>query len=297
MNVTARQIVLTIAYSSQFDYPLTTTEVWQRLLLPTDVQNHPSYSMLLRTMGYLLEGGVVKRVGRFWVLGAREHLVEERTFREDCTIEKMVELRSLEKFCRFLPGVEALVVTGSAALGNARPEHDVDLMVITRRHWLWIVRPILIGFALVMGKRRSWNHEEPNSWCFNLWLESSKFETDVQARSSYLAYEIIQTDWLLAKHMIKTDFLTANRWVSALLPNGFQRSVQTNPRVRKNGLDWWIVLLSPVIILLNTLAYVLQRWYMRLHKTRERVSYSAAYFHPRDTRGMIMSGWRRQFEK
>ncbi|MEX0896270.1 MAG: hypothetical protein WDZ94_05080 [Patescibacteria group bacterium] len=299
MHELTRQVVLAIAYSGQFDFPITSSEIWLRIDCSRLGRQLPGKSRVLflevlRVLKQLAADGVVKRVGKYWVLAGGARQVSLRVRRALITQSKLAELRPLLTICSILPCVDGLVVTGSAAVNNASDEHDVDLLVITKSHTLWLVRPFLLFIALLFGKRRSWNHEEPNSWCFNLWLDESDLEINHTMRTRYLAYESLQTRWLVARGDIKQRFFTANTWICHIFPRWFALAAAQQADRQLWSWDWLIFAARPVVMPLHILAYVAQRWYMKTHQTREKVSYTAAFFHPRDTRGMIMDGWRRQ---
>jgi hypothetical protein len=172
---------------------------------------------------------------------------------------------------------------------NAEAKDDVDLMIIVQTDRLWLVRPVLVLFSFLCGKRRSWNHEEYNSWCLNLWLEEHSLAVHPDKRSIYTAYEVCQAQWVLDRNQAKSKFLQANEWVRPLLPNYYFDIVQhttTTSRVKHNMYvnGFWKVF--------NDQAYQLQKWYMKRHITTERVGKSFAFFHPRDTKRSIFQAWK-----
>jgi len=297
MTFLARQLILTLAYSAQFDFPLTTREVWQRLLAPSGGHwGSERYLTVVNALWKLAERGLIERVGRYWVLRGCESAVSLRERRHRLTEHKLTELRPLLWLCSLLPCVWGVVMTGSAAADNADEHHDVDFLIVPQPQSLWLLRPVIVFFALLSGKRRSWKHEEPNSWCFNLWLEPAVFGSEAQVRTRYLAYEILQMQWLLVRGETQTHFFGANKWLAQMLPNAWNWLASGQPR-RKRWLWEWQIYFRPLVSLLNRAAYWAQRSYMFAHQTTERVSYRAAFFHPRDTRGQLMAGWRQAIER
>ncbi len=293
----ARRALLTLGYVDQFEYPLSIFEIWFRLISSQDL----SLRAVVGAMIWLRNRGLVRierSGGVVWLmLSSRYGLSAQRRARERFSEQKILELQPLLLFVRFLPWVSALAVTGSVAVKNAKLVDDTDLLIVARPGSIWLVRPVLIAFAWLMGKRRSWRAEEPDSWCFNLWLESNTLQVGVGGRSVYTAYEVVQAQWLYDREGCAAAFLAENKWVGRFLPRWYQLLVDRLPR--QLNISWILVLrelilrvTEPVWCCVNVLLYGLQRLYMQPHKTRERVSLHAAYFHPRNTQATTSKAWR-----
>ena len=211
--------------------------------------------------------------------------INERKIRSLQARKKLLELRTLLDFCKNLSWVRGVAVTGSVGVGQADADDDVDLLVVTSKNRLWITRVVLIVFAEILGKHRSRTGSSENEWCFNLWLESDKLSVHPASRSIYTAYEVIQAKWLLDKDSIQNWFYFSNMWVRKILPNSqinvSNKSLRHQPFSQNIFFDF-----------LDLLSYLFQRIYMNSHITRERVSLSAAFFHPRDTKGIIFQRWK-----
>ena len=298
MSVLPRQILLTLSYSNIFSKPLTEEEIGQRLLAPTS----KTVPRLLAKGGALAVGkalaalrqlGLVRKTGQFWQLASiSADLAKVRKRREVFSQAKLNELQPFLDFCRRIPWIAGVAVTGSVSVMNAEAKDDTDLMVVVQRERLWLVRPILVLFSFLKGKRRSWNHEEENSWCLNLWLEETELAIQPDRWGVYLAYEVVQAKWLLATGGIDQRFLKKNIWIKHYLPN-FPPAQYQLDTTASEGINWATKLITQV----NNGAYYLQRWYMQPHITREKVSLQAAFFHPRDTISWINSRWQKLLKK
>lgn len=194
---------------------------------------------------------------------------------------KIEEAKWLIALCRWLPWVKGVALTGSLAALDPKSENDdLDLLVVCAEKRLWLARPVLVLFSVLNGRRRSWNREEPNAWCFNMWLEESAVAVDMRARNYYLANEVCQARWLVSKDGVGERFLAENGWAAAWLPrlymvarlqvslvSRWSRSLPTPPPI------CWL------ITLLNLLAYRAQLRYMQPHRTSETIAYNRALFH------------------
>jgi hypothetical protein len=284
------RVVLTLSYSAIFNFPLTEKEVWLRL-----VGRGLSLSCVANLLNQLKLNKVVSSHQAYWTLIDRDmdQLVKQRQKRRQQALEKLTEIKPLVRLLKHLPWVRGVAVTGSVAVKNARKHDDVDLLIITTLHGLWLTRLIVTGLAWVKGKRRSFAKEEENSWCFNLWLTETNLVLPSKKRSLYTAYDLLQTRWLLDKDGLEFRFVSLNAWARRYLENYYKQRYfishsQSCQVVRMvvEVLDWFV---SPI----NVLAYLFQRLYMQRHLTNELVGYSLAFFHPRNTKNIIYKRWKK----
>lgn len=302
INTLDRQLLLTICYSAQFGYPLTVGELVLRCFsvrrpqaATLDSAKNIDSDKILKSVKKLISAGILNFIGGYLFLSGREGTVATRSRHKKSSTQKFTELEPLIKFLRKLPGIAGVAVTGSAAVFNADIDDDVDLLIITENHRLWLLRPLVVLFAFLHGKRRTWSKEEKNSWCFNLWLERRSLAQSVETRSLYIAYEVCQAKWLLDVKDCKQSFLRQNSWVSRYLPTYYSwcknQGVVYEVAKGTTALSYWPGI-SELASVGNYMLYFLQRLYMSSHMTRERVSSSFAFFHPRDTGSIIARNYR-----
>lgn len=292
------EILLTLAYTTQFSYPLTTTELWIRLLNTkylSDVRHKPSPQAFAKSLIDLKSRQITHYVPPYWNLQKEFHNKTRQT-REAIAQEKISQLRPVVWFALICPWVAGLAITGSAALKNTTLQDDVDLMIVAENNRLWLVRPLMIALSFFYGRRRSWNKEEPNSWCFNLWLERRSMQMPYERRSVYTAYEACQTKWLVSKGKAKQEFFWQNVWIEVLLPSYFSHSKDTPALYGYKHDTSKFPVIEKLFDFLNKIAYNLQLKYMHRHITTERVGQSYAFFHPRDTRGLIYQNWKKNLK-
>lgn len=285
-----KQILLTLSYSLVFSKPLTEEEIVIRLMYSKEGKKAHEPDNIRLTIFNLGVQKKLKKQGEYWQLNRSEKdLVMIRKKRERLSSLKIKELQPFINFAKIIGWISGVAVTGSVSVQNAEAKDDVDLMIVTRPNRLWLVRPLLVVFSFLQGKRRSWNHEEYNSWCLNLWLEETALQVHRDKRSIYTAYEVCQAQWLLSKNDAESKFLLANQWSAKLLPHYYSDKLDTVHNEKPHSL---VKKQSSVLNILNTFAYKLQRWYMQRHMTRESVSLSYAFFHPRDTKRSIFQDWK-----
>lgn len=284
-----RSILLTLAYTHQFSYPLTGTELYYRLLSISQI----SQSAFIASLRALFASGLIMWDKPYISLGSLPTLSGSREKRSLYSRKKIKELDPLLKFASFIPWVRAVGLTGSVAMKNASEFDDTDILMIVEPHSLWLIRPCIVLFSFFRKKRRTWNKEELNSWCFNLWLEGNKLVMPSKKRTAYTAYEVCQVVWMFDRTNVREQFLMDNSWVRQYVPLYHSRLLSQKKVIKKN---WFIKILVtvslPITYVLNTLLFAVQWWYMRPHMTRERVTLHTAFFHPRDTHGIISERWK-----
>jgi predicted nucleotidyltransferase len=128
---------------------------------------------------------------------------------------KKEEIKIFVKMASKIPFIKAVALTGSAAVGNAAKEDDLDFMVICQRNTLWLTRFLLI--LLIKFHKKRPKPDRPGGWCVNLLLDESDLTLDEKRRSLYEAYEILQMQFILDLDEYEKYFLNANDWLKKYL--------------------------------------------------------------------------------
>ncbi len=293
----AAAVLLTIAYADQFNFPLTKDEIRQRLIRKTGKND------LNKSLSFLNKINLIKPHGQFWKLNNSGAESKIRLEREKNSQKKWLEINELLRVISWIPWVEGVAVTGSLAVNNATANDDIDLMIVVAPRRLWLSRILVSLSSLWNGKRRTWKGNEENSWCFNLWLDDKHLKLPYKKRNLYSAHEVCQAKWILDKTGVKKKFYQANYWVKKLLPSYFISNYKNTIKHSEVGGDRYQS--APILRfvgrrlldLLNLLIFIPQYSYMYPHMSREKVSLSSAYFHPRSSRGQVYQGWRRSLSR
>lgn len=287
----AKRIILTLAYTEQFNFPLNKKELYSRLLVSYFV----SLKNFNNSISFLKDKNLIKYSnGYFFISGLSTNqmnsLVETRKKRAKFATKKWHELVEFVNFAKHIPFITGIAITGSLATNNTIKDDDIDFMIVTTPNRLWITRLIVTLYATTKGKRRSFAKEEINSWCFNLWIEETDLQLPKKSRSVYEVYEVIQAVWIVSKDNVASRFRSLNNWTK----NNVYFNKYDFKDIEK-GVDWSnnILLLNELLYLLNSISFYFQYSYMKQHMTREKVSKSHAFFHPRDTKSEIFSNWKK----
>ncbi len=197
------------------------------------------------------------------------------------TNRKLASIRRFLRICQFIPTVSMIGLTGSCSISNATADDDIDLMIITSSHRLFLTRLIVVAVAQIMGVRhRRGAKHDPDKVCLNLWLDESDLIVPQPKISLYSAREMAQLRVLFDRSHYYHRFLSANLWVTAYLPNfSFTQSENSNifQKSNKNTLSLWII--GDV---LEKVAKLFQLRQINRHRTREYITDTQLWFHPID---------------
>lgn len=303
----ARRILLTVAYTEQFSFPLTPVEAYVRLIGRTTAP----VTEFTQTCSDLIALGKLEFFeGYFFIPGhpvtQKEEFTKTRVKRQKISHKKWQEVSKLLAFVKKIPFISGVLVTGSLAMNNTVDDDDIDFMIVTRKNRLWLARILIIIFASNLKKRRSFAKEEKNSWCFNLWVEESDLQLPPSSRSLYEAYEVAQACWVFSRGNTQASFFKLNTWAKTKVP--LYRSFFTLHSTKRSQRSQYfqysqqpyqhrIPVFSELLDLLNFFLYQFQYWYMKPHMTREKVSRSHAFFHPRDTRAVVHQNWKKTLQR
>ena len=133
----------TLVYSDHFSFPLTPREIWfwqtgSPPLTPSLI-SHTKWAH--QSQGY-------------YFLPGHNHLVSTRRKRALYSQKKWLVAQKTTALLRRFPFISAVFVTGSLAMDNCPLNDDIDVMIITRPHSLWLTRLPVILLLKVTGLRR-----------------------------------------------------------------------------------------------------------------------------------------------
>lgn len=292
-------IIKTLAYSDIFDFPLTRAEVHQYLISSVSTPKHLVDLSLnqLCTRHYISSNltWVGKSQVELFSLQGREKTFINRSRRHSITEKKTKIGEAIGKWLIKLPTVQAVYLTGTVSINNAQPNDDIDLMIVTINHALWLTRLITTLALEITQKRRKpevkvhRNRVVRDKICSNLFLTPTSLSVPSFKQSLYTAHEVVQARPLFFKHHTHLQFLWHNRWVYNFLPNtplppSSPYPLQTSP-------------LSTILLPVDLLTYYLQQWYMKSRRTTELITPNSAYFHPRDTAKNVLKQYNHKLQK
>lgn len=274
-------LLRTLAYSAVFQAPLHLWQVRSYLLSP----DFYSREEIRQAWNDLIEKY------NFSFSAASQEQLDEKTQRV-IRQKKWQQVERAIQWFRYIPWIDSIWVTGSLAIGNVKKTDDVDFLIITQPHRLWLTRAVVVLIGALTQKlrwRTALQDQVQDRWCCNLWLESDSLPLS-DRHNLYTARELMQA-WpvyqVRAGEAVR--LIQENPWIKPYSLLGWQtvsrRAERLLPRPSLFSFLpsffplWWKIL--------NRVAYTFQKWYMRPHQTQEKVNFSQAFFHPED-RGVLV---------
>lgn len=221
-------ILRTLAYYDVFDVPLTGEELWRWLFPPEGVtvnlKDLPELEAAAETM---VQAGQIERHDGYLTLPGREAIVAVRTARLLDNRKKWKRAESTARFLELVPFVRMIAVVNSLAIDNARPDSDIDLLIVTAPGHLWIARLIVTGIVSLLGYRRSGGRDTTNianRVCLSFYLTTNALDLELlkrQADDPHFAFWTAQAVPLVDDGTYE-KYQTANGWVTKLLPHAWE---------------------------------------------------------------------------
>lgn len=131
----------TIAYADIFDYPLTVAEIHRYLI---------GMPATLDEVYAALHGRIACQISHcdeFITLAGREKIVHTRTQREAIAQQMWPTARYFGRIISHLPFVRMVAVTGSLAMDNVEANGDIDYLIVTEPHYLWLCRMFIVALV------------------------------------------------------------------------------------------------------------------------------------------------------
>ena len=170
----------------------------------------PDARTLKRAIEMLVRNTAVFSHHGQYSLERRAEAADERTHRLKCSAEKVRRVKFALTLFQVVPFIEALAVTGSVALGNAREHSDIDLFCIAKRGRVWTARAGALLLAELLGKRREGARAK---LCFNYF---AVHDADIPVKNVASAHMLALGMPVFGKRAW-LHFLGRNRWISELL--------------------------------------------------------------------------------
>ena len=263
----------TIAYADIFDFPLTHKEVLYWMI------GKPSARIKPRELYQ------TKRIGRETFIGlkGRQRLVSLRLERRIVAKQKLERAKRVAAWYSWIPSILLVGVTGGLAMENAKPEDDIDLFFVTSPNTIWISRLLITLITQLRGVRRLPNsHTVADSICLNMFMAESALTLASREQDLFAAHEVLQMVPLWQRGSVYRKFLFANRWVGTFLPTALADKLRTSKTVRV--IPSGSRLFCRWLRLFESIARILQLWYMQKRRTTEVIEHDVLRFHPRDAR-------------
>lgn len=216
-------------------------------------------------------------------VSVNKKLISLRSQREKISKNKLLKLLKTLKLLKEIDTIEAVFLTGSVAVFNAKENSDIDLMIVTKPGQLWLTRLKILRLLKRLKLGRNKNHIKDRI-CTNIFLDANHLE--IKEKNLYTAHEVLQARCVFDRGGIAARWLGENVWTRKYLPKAFLKTNQETktPKPMSNLQlpKFQFGLLELASWLLEAIAFALQLLYMWPKMTNEKVGLGYAFFHPVD---------------
>ena len=195
------------------------------------------------------------------------------------------KLKIVQNFARQIkynfPDILLLAVTGSVAAKYPRPGDDIDFLIITRPHTLWLTRLRLLLFLhrCHFSFRRFNQKESANLFCFNLWLDQTNLSLPPSKRLLRNAVDLVLLIPLIDHDHLYQHFLLANSWAKKYVCTPYTNLLNKTKYYHFSPLSKGEI--KKGISFVNSIAFLAQLIYMLPKITTETITLHSAFFHPK----------------
>lgn len=244
MDPIARGTLAAIVYADTQDFPLSAEEAWRwwqaRSTDRSAESSAPSRAGVMAALEQLQTAGQVGQTAGFWYLAGRAELVAVRLERWAFSQRKWRRARRAAGALARLPFVRLVAVCNTLALSNAKPESDIDMLVVTTPGRLWLTR-LLVTIALAV--RGLWRHgtKIADRVCLSFFVSEAALDFRpllLQPRDPYFAHWVDQLVPLFDRGSVLERLRAANAWVREYLPNAFT-TLDSRPPTSTTQPRWW----------------------------------------------------------
>ncbi|HEV8538649.1 MAG TPA: hypothetical protein VGR15_06960 [Bacteroidota bacterium] len=199
-------IIRTLLYYDIFDHPLMANELF--FLFPRNTLTKSEFSNQLLQ---LAAEGVIRQSDKYFSLPkTSKDLVNLRAEREQLARKRMRIARLMAHLIKRFPFVRGVFLSGDLSKGVAHPESDIDYVIVTAPHRLWICRSFLVLF------KKTFLFNSKRYFCLNYYVAENSLELDDQ--NYYTATEIAHLKPLYNIAMF-LKYENANVWIRRFFPN------------------------------------------------------------------------------
>lgn len=238
-----RAIVHTLTYFDLCQYPLTASELWRYLFLPsaTDeslptvdlaaVTAAASNQLLQYYQGYTMLAGQ-----------SAEKLLKRRHENFVRSEQHWQRLRLIGRLLALVPGVRLIFVSNTLSYDNAGPDSDIDLVIVTAPKRIWLVRGICLKVLSVLNLRPG-QTANYRSICLSFFIDTDHLDlgpTALPRTDIHFAYWVEQLVPYYDAGGWFGRFIEANGWVKRMLPNALQTVPHSRRSISLTGLERFV---------------------------------------------------------
>lgn len=225
LSPACKKVILTILYHEVFSYPLTLSEIKQRVNI-SDL----STTELREAVDHLVDLEMLHKVEDYYSVKKRPDWVKSRKVANQ--LSQKVEAKALRRaeFISKFPFIRGVFFSGTFAKGIMMADSDIDFFIITGPNRLWLARTLLILYKkiLLLNSRKF--------FCVNYFVDEERLL--IEEQNLFTATEITTLRPAFGTEIYRA-FRRKNRWATRYYPN-FQSREGLASEIKSTHLKKWL---------------------------------------------------------
>ncbi|OGH90217.1 MAG: hypothetical protein A2507_00180 [Candidatus Magasanikbacteria bacterium RIFOXYD12_FULL_33_17] len=206
-------ILKTLAYFDIFDYPLTKSELRKFLWLASKLVEKE----FLFNLENLLIQKQIETEHNFYFLKDRKDNVKNRQLKIKLVEEKLVIAKKAVKKLRYVPFLRSVFICNTVAAGVPNNDSDIDVFIIAKKNYLWLVR-FFSTIILKFFRLRTSELNHKNRMCLSFYATDTNLNLEKLQMNNrddvYLVYWILQLIPIYDQTNLYQSILRANKWLN-----------------------------------------------------------------------------------
>ncbi len=258
----SQQIIITLAYSDVFDYPLSPNEIYLAINYSTTTEDIIKELLYLSNEKFIFEYSYIidnKQITWF-SLQNDENIFVKRKIRNHNAKIFLERAKKISQTIGKMPFVRSVMISGSLSKNCIDDNSDIDYFIITAPQRVWIVHSLLVFYRKFFLKNKK-------ELCCNYTIDTLSLQ--MKHHSRYVATEITTILPTFGQEIYQ-EFVKNNDWVKTFFPHFIMK--ENENKVSDLKLSFWANFLKKSIekILNNVFGRYLNLFLMRRVEKRWR---------------------------
>jgi len=317
-NQLEKTIIATLAYGEVKKWPMTFWEIFRYLINPGRIDKKPKnhiihkkidFESMHKSLDVLQKQGIVGEEDGFYFLKKANFgatILKTRIKQDKIADEKIKKIVHIAKYLQVFPWTKGFFLSGSLVFGWARPESDIDLLIVVKAGHIWTVRFFLSGLLFLLRLKRS-NQNIQDRLCLNHFIGDQSLK--IPLYSLYNAATYARLVPLYIDEGVLMNFFKRNSWVKQYLAWGYGKYFDDLRRQKKSFLQklcndiietlfWFIGLGSSLENILSALQIRHIKKDPLIYKKGGRIVASKMQieFHPKSPEKKMLEGYNNNLE-
>lgn len=210
-----KEIIAVLIRFDIFNQPLTAFEFYKFLGIKSD------YSFLLQALAELKTEGKISFLFGFYCLPGRSEIIKERFKRLNYFNFKIKKAKSFTRLIAPFPFIKGVFVSNIIGDHNLRQGSDIDFLIITSPHRLWLARLICVFWAKILGLRPN-KKTKKDKICLSFYISSDNLSLEKYLYNQddfYFVYWLAGLEPIFFRQLSFSEFWQNNLWLKKYLPN------------------------------------------------------------------------------